>query len=73
MSTPVSVPSNAAITNLQSEGGQSGPIGFMPSSSPDVDTDEDMLPAEQGAAGLVGPVTGAQHVQNPATPGPMTL
>lgn len=34
-----------------------------------VDPDEDMLPAEQGAMGLVGPVTGAQHMPNAAQPG----
>ena len=34
-----------------------------------VDPDESMLPAEQGAVGLVGPVTGAQHGHNAAQPG----
>lgn len=38
-----------------------------------VDADEDMLPAEAGAVGLVGPVSGAQHMPNAAQPGAMTM
>jgi hypothetical protein len=41
--------------------------GMVDTSS--LDADEDMLPAEDGAMGLVGPVTGAQHMPNAAQPG----
>ncbi len=46
-----------------------GTPGIAGGMFPGVDPDEAMLPAEQGAMGLVGPVTGAQHMPNAAQPG----
>jgi hypothetical protein len=49
------------------------PTSFMPSTFSGVDPDEAMLPAEQGVQGIVGPVTGAQHMPNAAQPGSTSI
>ncbi len=48
-----------------------GSPGTMPNTFGNVDPDENLRPAEEGAMGAVGPVTGAQHMPNAAQPGSM--
>lgn len=71
MATPVFSDNPANLTSAVYFDGTDNPnpAAAMASTFAGVDADEDMLPAEQGAVGLVGPVTGAQHMPNAAQPG----
>jgi hypothetical protein len=69
MATSVSSSDPGALTGgaFVATGGHDSAVAAPTFAGPD--PDEDMLPAEQGAMGLVGPVTGAQHMPNAAQPG----
>jgi len=63
----------AALTTGTFFDGTDAGTAMQPGMFASPDTDEALPSAEEGAAGIVGPVTGAQHVQNAAQPGSMSI
>lgn len=69
MATSVSSTDAGNLTGPGFVGSSPHVVAMQPATFAGVDPDEMMLPAEDGVLGLVGPVTGAQHVENAAQPG----
>jgi hypothetical protein len=73
MSTYVTTDAAGNLINSEYFDGTDASTAMQPGMFTSPDADEKMLPAEQGAVGLVGPVTGAQHMPNAAQPGSTTV
>jgi hypothetical protein len=73
MAEYVTTDSPGALTGAAYFDGTDAGTAMNPGTFTSPDSDENMLPAEQGAQGLVGPVTGAQHMPNAAQPGSTSL
>lgn len=73
MAEYVTTDSPGALTGAAYTDGTDAGTAMQPGTFTSPDSDEMMLPPEDGAAGLVGPVKGAQHMPNAAQPGSSSL